>query len=60
MHEQQVKKTTAGKLLIANLTGKCDMTTGHCNIGCLVGWTRAMFEKGYHLTINNTHKTSTY
>ena len=32
--------------------------TGHCNGGCQVGWTGAMCETGYHLTINNTHDNS--
>ena len=30
--------------------------TGHCNGGCQVGWTGAMCDIGYHLTINNTDK----
>ena len=34
------------------------MMTGHCNGGCQVGWTGAMCEKGYHLTIHNNIKQS--
>ena len=34
--------------------------TGHCNGGCQVGWTGAMCEKGYHLTINITHHEHVY
>ena len=30
--------------------------TGHCNGGCQVGWTGAMCEKGYHLTMSNTYE----
>ena len=36
--------------------GRCDIMTVNCNGGCQVGWTGAMCEKGYHLTINNIHE----